>query len=532
MYQEKKKFDYNRITNCVNFKKIGIVVGVLFFISLLPILYVGMYNYATGDDYWYGLYTHRGWVENGLWGAIKGAFETVAIFYKNWQGTWFTVFLFSLSPSNFVEGSYWITVFIALGLTIGGIAYLANYYLVNRLNFSKSVTAIIVCMLSYLGIQYMYRTTSGLYWFNGVMHYCVPFFLGSLAIVHTHKYVINQKKKDFIILFIAFTLLGGSSYLAPVSASLAAVLILLSQIEIKEWDINNKRIRLYYDCKKLWVLVALAAEIVGLLISFLSPGNSVRGTEEFGFDLKWALQCIYYAIDRGIYLGEDYFLNNGVTTTMYVLLFFLLWSQLWRCNRKQITFRYPLIMVVYLNGIYWASYTPEIYSRSDVSGGVHNTYFLFFLLVTLGCMICVHGWAQDKLIVYWKNKAVRIEKTYEEVRDDSFFYDKKYKEYIMKPALIMGIVALGIVMNVSKVPTTNEICIQYAKSGRMQQYAEVRQEQHRILSDEIVKDAVVPEMGEQYPLLNMFMLENADNSRNIDRALYYGKNSVTVYMVE
>ncbi|MBR5597743.1 MAG: hypothetical protein IKW30_10105 [Lachnospiraceae bacterium] len=523
---------YKKSINFLDSKKIGIIVGILFLLSLLPIIYVGMYNYATGDDYWYGLYTHRGWVEHGFIGAIKGAFETVAIFYKNWQGTWFTVFLFSLAPSNFVEGTYWITVFIALGMTIGSFAYLANYYLVNILNFTRGAMITIVCMISYLGIQYMYKTTSGLYWFNGVMHYCVPFFLGALAIVHTHKFVREKKKKDYVVLFLAFTLLGGSSYLAPITASLTAVLILLSQIKIRKCEFKNKKFSFDFDKRNLWVLAALMAEVVGLLISFLSPGNSVRGTEEFGFDLKWALECIYYAIDRGIYLGEDYFLKNGVTTMMYVLIFFLLWSQLWRCDRENIKFRYPLFYVVFLNGIYWSSYTPEIYSRSDVSGGVHNTYLHVFLIVTLGCMIFVHGWAQDKLVVYWKKKAEKADKSYEEIRDNSIFYEKKYKTYIMAPILAVGIIILGIVMCFSKVSTTNKACMEYAKSGRMEQYAQVRQEQHKILSDEAIEDALVPEMGDQYPLLNMYMRENADDSRNIDRALYYGKKSVRVYMVE
>lgn len=522
---------YNKMVKFIDSKKVGAAVSVAFLISLLPVIYVGMHNFPSGDDYWYGLYTHRGWVESGLFGAVKGAFKTVAVFYETWQGTWFTIFLFSLVPDNFITGTYWITVFIALGMTIGGFAYLANYYLVKKLNFTRGATAAIVCMVAYLGIQYLSRATSGLYWFNGVMHYCVPFFLAALAIVHTHKFVEAKKKKDFWILFIAFTLLGGSSYLAPVTASLAAVLILLCQLEVKELDFKNKKFKFSYDKKNLWVLAALAAEVAGLLISFLSPGNSVR-SEEFEFSVKWVLQCIYYAIDRGIYLGDDYFLNNGVTTMMYVLIFFLLWSQLWRTDREKIKFRYPLFLVIYLNGIYWAGYTPEIYSKASVSGGVYNTYLHIFLIATLGCMICVHGWAQDKLMEYWKKKAKETGKEYETIRDESLFYDKKYKTVIMMPVLLVGTVMLGLVMYFSQVPTVNDACMEYASSGRMEKYVEVRKEQHRILSDENVKDAVVPEMGEQYPLLHMQMQTDANDSRNIDRALYYDKNSVVVYMVE
>lgn len=523
---------YKKITVFWDSKKAAVIVGILFLLSLFPILYVGMYNFPSGDDYWYGVHTYRGWVESGILGALKGSFQTIAEFYQSWQGTWFTIFLFTLCPSHFVEGSYWITMFISLGLTIGSFAYLADYYLVKKLNFTRGAAASMVCMISYLGIQYLRRATSGIYWFNGVMHYCVPFFLGTLAVVHTHKFVEEKRKKDFWILFIAFTLLGGGSYLAPVIATLAAVLILFCQLEVKEFDWKNRKFQFGFDRRNLWILLALAAEMIGLVISFLSPGNSVRGTEEFGFDLKWALQCIYYAIGRGIYLGEDYFLKNGVTTMMYVLFFFILWGQLWRCDREKIKFRYPLFFVIYLNGIYWASYTPEIYSRSDVSGGVHNTYLHIFLIITLGCMICVHGWVQDRFLAYWKKKALKTGTEYETLREKSIFYGKKYETYVMFPALAVGAVVLGCVMYFSEVPTTNDACVEYAASGRMEQYVEVRKEQHRILSDESIEHAVIPEMGEQYPLLHMHLQEYPTDSRNIDRALYYGKKSVVAYMVE
>ena len=106
------KEKYRKIVGFLDSKRIGVIVGIAFLISLLPILYVGMYNFPSGDDYWYGVHTYRGWVESGLIGALKGSFQTIAEFYQSWQGTWFSIFLFTLCPSHFVEGSYWITMFI------------------------------------------------------------------------------------------------------------------------------------------------------------------------------------------------------------------------------------------------------------------------------------------------------------------------------------------------------------------------------------------------------------------------------------
>ena len=535
---------YFQLVEKLNSKKLGVFVSVVFIISLLPIIYVGLHNYASGDDYWYGVKTYRGLVENGLLGALKGSLATVADFYVNWQGTWFTIFLFTLSPNHFAEHGYIITVFISLGLLIGSVSYLAHFYLVKKLNFTKGAVAAIVCMVLYLMIQYMPRTTSGIYWFNGVMHYSVPMFLGVLAVVHTHRFAEEKKIKDYIILFSSFTLLGGGSYLAPLAATLAALLILICEIRIEEAGNEENRsdsgkkilsfhkYYVYYDMRNLWVIAAFAAEIAGLAVSFLSPGNNVRGGEEFGFSLKWAFQCIYYAIDRGIYLGKDYFLKNAVTTVMFLLIAILIWSQLWRSDDKKLKFKYPLIMVIYFNGIYWASYTPEIYSNSDVSGGVPNTYMQFFFLVTIGCMIYVHGWLQQVLRKYWKKKA-EIKKTeYSVVKENSIFYGKKFKGYIMIPAMFTGGVLLIFLMKISSLTTTNEYCMEYITGGKMKQYVQVREEQHRILSDENVQDALVPEVGEQYPLLHMNLEEDSKAERNIDRASYYNKKSVKAYRVD
>ena len=498
---------FEKISEYIDSDKIAVLVGCLFFLSLLPVIYVGLHNYPTGDDYWYGALNYHGFQEGGIIGALKGSVQTVIQFYEEWQGTWFTIFLFTLVPSNFIEGGYVITVFIALGTFLGSMIYVADYYLVKKLNFTKGASIVIVCMVSYLWIQYMPKTTSGLYWFNGVMHYSIPFCLGCVAIVNTHKYIECKRIRNYIALFIAFTLLGGGSYLAPLAATLAVVLILICQLKVEEFNWRERKLKLGYDYKNLWVLVAVAAEMIGLVISFLSPGNNVRGGEEFGFSIKWIMECIYYAIDRGIYLGVDYFTENIVTTVMYLLLAVVVWQQLLRCDKEKIKFSNPILFVVYTNGIYWATYTPEIYSRSDVSGGVNNTYFQIFLLVTLANMIYVHGWLQEKIKT--KHNCQRV-----------------------GTLVTIGIVLLGIGINTSDIKTTNDYCIEYIQSGKMKKYASVREEQNKILSDKTIKDAVIPEMKGMYPILNMYLTEDSNYPHNIDKAFYYNKDSVIAYMVE
>ena len=511
--------------------KTALIVAIAFAISLLPIIYVGLHNYTSGDDFWYGAHTYQGWLKDGLIGALKGSLQTVAEFYESWQGTWFTMFLFTLSPNHFWKDGYVIVVFISLGCLIGSISYLADYYLVKKLNFTKGAATIVVCMVSYLALQYIPRTTSGIYWFNGVMHYSIPLLLGIFAVIHSHKFIDSKKRKDYIILFICFTLLGGGSYLAPLAATLAVLLLLICRLEVTEFNWKNKKINIKYDRKNLWILLAIAAELIGLIISFKAPGNRVR-EEQFGGGLKWALQCVYYAIDRGIYLGEDYFLKNAVTTVVYIILAVLIWNQLWRVKKEKIKFRFPLLFVIYMNGIYWSTYTPEIYSRSSVSGGVPNTYFHIFLMITLANMVYVHGWLQEKLIMYWKKKAVSQGDSFENIRDNSILYYKKYEKCAQIPMIILGCIGFILVSALSENITTNEYCMKCITDGSLKKYVEVREKQDELLIGTQERVVTVPEIEAPYPLLHMIMNGSGNGSQNIDRALYYDKDIIYAEMIE
>lgn len=520
------KEKYEKLVACCSAKRAGIAAGVLFFLTLLPILYLGVHNYASGDDYWYGVHTYRGLVENGLIGALKGSLLTVSEFYQNWQGTWFTMFLFTLSPHHFHENGYVITVFLALGLLIGSFACLARFYLVRRLNLGAGAAAVIVCLVLYPAIQYIPRTTSGLFWFNGIMHYSVPFLLAVLAVIHSQKFLETKRKKDYGILFLCFTLLGGGSYLVPLAATLAVILMLISRIRMVPSRREGRKYALSYDRTDLYLLFAFLSEAIGLLISFLAPGNRVRGGEEFGADPKWALQCIYYAIDRGIYLGEDYFLKNPVTTVIYLLLAVLIWHLMWKSIDRKLHFRWPALFVLYMNGIYWACYVPEIYARSDVSGGVPNTYFHIFLIVTLANMIYVTGWLQRRLVRHWEKKAKQTGIPFSQIQNASILGPCRFKKQILFPAAALGLAILFVTARFFGPVTTNDYCIEYVASGKMARYVQVRKAQYRILTDPSIRDAVVPEIcQDQYPLLHMPL-------PNENQRLYYDKDSITIEPVE
>ena len=83
-------------------KYLTYLAGVVFLLSLLPILYLAGIDRASGDDWGYGLLTHRAWMEtHSLYQVFQAAVLTVRNYYGSWQGTWFSIFLFTLQPEVF-----------------------------------------------------------------------------------------------------------------------------------------------------------------------------------------------------------------------------------------------------------------------------------------------------------------------------------------------------------------------------------------------------------------------------------------------
>ncbi|GFH97012.1 hypothetical protein IMSAGC003_03581 [Lachnospiraceae bacterium] len=105
-----KKF-LNRSTFCVLS-----VLGFLWFI--VPLLYIGKYNHGAADDYWFAFHVHCTWLNtHSLLEVVKTAFQEVVEFYKNWQGTYSSIFFFSISPMAFGEQYAHAVPYLMIGMT-------------------------------------------------------------------------------------------------------------------------------------------------------------------------------------------------------------------------------------------------------------------------------------------------------------------------------------------------------------------------------------------------------------------------------
>ena len=88
-----------------------------FLASMVPVWALSFYTVPGCDDYTYGVKTHGAWKAAGtLTAVLQAALETTAEYWQEWQGTYSSIFLMTLSPGILDEKWYFLTVFLMTGM--------------------------------------------------------------------------------------------------------------------------------------------------------------------------------------------------------------------------------------------------------------------------------------------------------------------------------------------------------------------------------------------------------------------------------
>ena len=232
--------------------------------SLVPLVWLGRYNYPTGDDYYYGTEAHLVWQQTGsIPQAISAACAGVAKSYQIWQGTYSALFLMYLAPNAFSNTAYHLVTFVILLLLCGSIFYLLRPLVCHFLPGTCGEWITISSVFSFLCIQTVAFQSDSFYWYNGSMYYTgffavTLFFLGTLL-----RYLYNGKKILMLPLLLFAIFLGGGNYVSLLPCMLFVVTVtflLLLQ--------RNKKT---YVCG-----ITSAVLLLSFAVSAMAPGNQVR----------------------------------------------------------------------------------------------------------------------------------------------------------------------------------------------------------------------------------------------------------------
>lgn len=481
----------------MRFKKLTVISSIAFFLLMLPVFSLTLVNRASGDDYGYGIYTRSAWVRtHSLFELGKAVAQTIRQYYMGWQGTWFSVLLFSLQPEVFHDRAYAGVAVVMLFLWIGSTFYLLKQILYRTMKLDKWAYFLISLWFLIISIEFIPSTKSSIYWFNGCAHYMVPFAMCQIVAVWLLKYGQEYRKRTLFGLTVFMAMLGGSNYQAALF-----VLTLACYMVIYVWI--KKR-----DKRILRLLLPVGAELTGLIISMKAPGNKVRGGETFGFSfvgvIKTVIHSFRYGIrDIGAYLKEKPLVFAG----LFLIFVFLIIAF---CEGKQRTpFRHTVLIAGMLFCLYSAMQAPAVYANVDVSGGVYNMNFQVFMLTAMGIMMILAN--RIAISITEERKEAEIRK-------------------IQKGMTAFGILfifMITVIFRSSIKASTSYICLRYIVSGEAADYKEQMDLQTQLLEKKGVEDVVVPFINDvQGPLMHMPVTGDADRWINRVTADFYRKDSV------
>jgi len=193
-------------------KTISILMIIGTIISMVPILMLSSVNRATGDDLGYGLITHHAWIDtHSLIEVFKAMCQTVRNYYYSWQGTWFSIALFTLQPEVFSPDAYWIVAPMML-LLFGLSSFMLIYYFCNKISFlSKCGSVFIAAAYFFITIQFVPSTKSAIFWYNGCAHYMIPFSMCLALVYLLLRYCQNHGKAAYVAIVVILTLLGDET---------------------------------------------------------------------------------------------------------------------------------------------------------------------------------------------------------------------------------------------------------------------------------------------------------------------------------
>ena len=480
----------------IKVKTVALVSLIAYILTCIPVIYVGFFNYATGDDYLYGApVKHALEAHEGIGRILKIVIDDVIVEYNNFQATWASCFLWRFEPSIWGEKAYIITIFISMGiLNLGGF-YFIGVLLKKVLGLDAWSHIIATTWSLFYIIQFMIFPRGGLYWYTGMVQYTLAFGIALIGLGFAISFVISGLKRYIIGAVLIMAYLGGAGYPEIVISVLGLSYVIL-------WgflsaDAARKK-------RSLLLLIPLMLELVGFAISAVAPGNAVRGGEDYGFSLGRVVEVFSRSFIDGTVGFFRYFIDVRPLILLPICMFVLGYTV-----KATTKIKLKHLMAAAFLGWFQVCMTrsPEIYAGSTVtagfSGGVYDSYFYISVLyITFMSLLLGLFFGQSKKSTALSEKALGI--------------------------MLIIMVAFWLILRPFCVGNMLDYTIyEYVSTGQLYDYDQQMQERFELFSDPNEQDVVVPYINDQQgPLMHMAINEDVDGYTNRVTAGFYGKRSV------
>ena len=499
-----------------------VVFLLILLLSMLPALYVGLFDYATGDDLLYGAVIREALRNHGsLTDCVRAVWNDILHEYYTSEGRLMVGILWRLEPSIISERFYTVTPFIAVGSFLAGNYFFLSGILKKRFGLSAPVFLMIWCVLCFISIQFMPYPRGGIYWFTGMIHYTFTYGLelllcaGSLRILERYQ-IVRRWSGGMILLLVLITIgavfTGGSGY--P-EALLFPILMcaLLHDFRVNSERMPAEKNRLLRP--EIALLIPVLADVILLIIDAAAPGNRSRTVNgDTSFTVPRVIAVLAGCAAELVRDGVRYFLSVRVLLPAVMVIVTLAWFGMKQNGKKETCcrFRHPVLFGVLCFISAAIVRAPVIFAggeavKAGISGGVYDSYFFVFVLgLTLWC-VYLTGFVKGRL------------------RDGT--HSVRFGRWLMglsAAGMMVCIVGWRHVVGNS----LDYICVQYVSSGQLADFRDQMEERLTILNS-AEKDVELPPINdEQGPLMHMPVTADPTAYTNMVTARFYGKDSVVV----
>lgn len=504
-----KEKSIKKESRAVRFLALFFVAALI--ISILPMLYLSLFDYANGDDFNYGYMTHQTWLHTGsLLSVLQSACTVVKNTWNTWQGTWSSVFLFSLQPGIWNERAYGLTVWIALFCILGGTFYFTYVILRGRLKMSMPLFLILWALLEILTLQFIPNIKTAVFWYTSVSHYIIPLGAALFVLGWTLRWLETGKKRYFVGIVILMSYLGGAGYPLVVLAGAGVFFALLFALFQYRKRIGVKR--------ALLLLIPLGLELIGFAVSAAAPGNKIRAGEDFGFSMSRVVGTVRDGFLHTAQEIVDAALRPELLIPILLVTVFaaLIYRPIQTSDDGKMSM-HPMIFAVLALLLSALIRMPAIYAGVDVSSGVPDTEYAVTILAVFMTLIYFACWGKSRY----------LKRSIERGKQSSTVLVQSGVEREICVALVVLLMGTCVIARHSLKNTSDYLCIDFIRSGRLSDFEAQMQERIAILMDDSNPNPVVPEMNnDQGPFMHMALLDDPDSFTNWATRMYYGKDSV------
>lgn len=364
-------------------KRLYYTLLILFLVSLIPLIWIGFYNYPSADDYSIGSECRQTFLTTGsLLSTIGTGIECAVDDWLTWMGYFTSNFLMAMPTNTFGERAYVFTAILMIGMLSASTAYLLHIIFRKVFRADRYLSGSVICMMLFITIQRMQGRVEAFYWYAGAANYilihslCMFFYGLMISAVYS-----SGKKRvwKLVLASILGFLVGGGNQMTALNGAvvmLVAVAFLSLQKKWKQYKAFLWPIGFFY---------------MGFILNVAAPGNWVRAASANGMNpVKAILISFYYTFD---YCVNDW---SGWPVLLLVLLLIpLFWHM---AEKTAFTFPCPIAVILFGYCVVSAMMTPPLFAVGGIGAARLQalTYTMYILVLTL-CTGYATGYARKKL---------------------------------------------------------------------------------------------------------------------------------------